>query len=109
MKIDIMGGHVEIKEFVNRKTSREYLDILGNNSTIKEDGGMAITAKAVNAASEYLVLAMISKIVMEDSQGKGTEIIPTAEWLDEIREQDFTAIGEVVQAMFTEAREKSKK
>lgn len=108
-KIEITGGYVVLKEFITRKTSREYLDILSQHSGTKEDGSLAITPKAVSAASEFLLIQMVDKVVMVGADGSETEVEADHDWLDGMRDSDFTKLSEKVLKQFNEGRASAKK
>lgn len=108
-KIEITGGYVELKEFVTRKMSREYMDKISEHSAVKEDGSLAITPKAVNSASEYIVLEMIERVVIVSADETETTIDADSEWLDGLREKDFNKVSDAVLKIFNEGRKTSKK
>lgn len=108
-KIDITGGYVVLKDFVTRKVSREYLDVLSEHSNTREDGSLAITSKAVSAASEFLLLKMVDKVVMVGADGSETEMEADSDWLDNLRNEDFVKLSEKVLKQFNEGRASAKK
>lgn len=108
-KVEITGGYVELKEFVTRKMSREYMEKLSEHSLTKEDGSLAITPKAINYASEYIVLEMIDRAVEKGEDGVEKEVGVDAEWLDGLREKDFNKVSEAVLKLFNEGRKAAKK
>lgn len=108
-RIEITGGYVNIREYATRKISREYLNLISEHSEMKEDGSLAITPKAVNIASEYLVCEMIEGAFILTADGTEKEIEVNKDWLDELREKDFTKISDVVLKIFNDGRKASKK
>lgn len=108
-KVEITGGYVELKDFVTRKMSRVYMDKLSEHSVTKEDGSLAITATAINIASEYIVLQMITRAVVKGEDGVEKEVEADEEWLDALREKDFNLISEAVLKLFNEGRKTAKK
>lgn len=111
-RIEITGGYVEIKDFINRKMAREYTEILSENARITPAGRESMTMKGINAASEFLVLAMLHRVVLNVVEGEGSvekEITADREWLDSLDEQDFDKIADPVLAIMNKNKTEAKK
>ena len=108
-RLEIRNGYVEIKDFVTRKMSREYMAILSENAHVTAEGKESVTAKGVNLASELMVLSMIERAVTIGDDGVEKQIEVDEEWLDNLPEKDFTKVSEAVLEIFNDGRKKAKK
>lgn len=106
-KIEITGGYVELLEETTRKMTKEYTYALAENSVVT-DGGEKLTMKAIDIASEGLVVAMIHRAVLV-VDGKEEQITVDRDWLDSLASKDFDKIQKHVLSAFQRGRDEAKK
>ena len=89
--------------------SREYLEILHDTANTGQDGSQKLTLKGSDAASEYLVRAMIERVVEIGDDNVEKQIETTRDWMDNLAETDYLPLQTYVLKKFADARENSKK
>lgn len=103
-KVEISGGYVEISEKVTRKIAKEYVSVLTANSVNDK-----IIRTDMEEASEYLALALITRVVLIAADGTEHEQTPDQDWLGNLDEADFQKVGAKVYGIYKAAKERSKK
>ena len=109
MKIDITGGYVLLSEKISRKVARDYLEKLDETSVTNSDGDQKLTSFGIETASEFLVLALIEKVVMVGADGSETDIKADRDWIDGLDQEDFDPIQTYVIKKFNSSRNTGKK
>lgn len=102
VKVEITGGHVEIKPCVSRKNNREYRKKLFANSK-RQGESYDINLIEADSAAEWLILRQLEKIVIN---GEEKEI--KVEILDEMDSRDYARIEKALTAMMKEQEEEKK-
>lgn len=93
MKIEITNGYVEMSERLDRKTYRNYNNILFDNASMNTDGDLTANPQQVDIAVEALVLGLTKRVVViENAQEK--DIAANQEWIDNLDNNDFKKLEE---------------
>ena len=113
--VKFSNGEAKIKDFVDRKTHREWRTLLNENSSyrivkVQREGGeheesrLTFDPASEEKSSDYLVLAMVESLTCK---GQSAEV--TSEALDSMDRRDFQTIYEACFSVLAAKEEERKK
>ena len=92
IKVEITDGHVLLKEFVDRKTSKAYNATLFKGVNVQGDVTPEIPLNNTNEALDVLVLGLIKEVAIGEKVITSDSLDQSV--IDDLRSEDFNKIAD---------------